>query len=258
LNIRQVPRFDRIERYVHWTNATLFFVLIATGAAMYIGPLSTLVARRQLVETIHIWAGLLLPIPVLLALLVPAGRQFRRDIARANRFTNDDRLWWSRRTRVRAQLGKFNPGQKLNLFFIGGAIVVMFGTGAVMQWASVLNVRDSWRTGATFTHDVIFVVLCVVIAGHILFALGDRASLRSMRTGNVPEEWAREERPRWWAEMVRGSAVDEAEPASANPTEHVEAGVDEGLGEALLGAGEVALVDPVDGRTRDRGGSREL
>ena len=74
-------RFDRLERFVHWTNATLFFVLIATGAALYIAPLSTLVARRELMKTIHVWAGYLLPIPVLLALLLPAGRQFRRDIA---------------------------------------------------------------------------------------------------------------------------------------------------------------------------------
>ena len=250
MNLRRIPRFDRVERIVHWTNATLFFVLIATGAAMYIGPLSTLVARRELVETIHVWAGLFLPMPVLLALLLPAGRQFRRDIARANRFTNDDRLWWSKRTRVRAQLGKFNPGQKLNLFFIGGAIAVMLGTGVLMRWPEQLNLRDSWRTGATFTHDVIFVVLCVVIAGHIVFAVRDHASLRSMSTGWVPEEWAREERPRWWAEMVRGSAVD--------ATEHVETGADEGLGEALLRAGEVTFVDPVDGRAGDGLGRREL
>ena len=250
MNLRRIPRFDRLERFVHWTNTTLFFVLIATGAALYIAPLSTLVARRELMKTIHVWAGYLLPIPVLLALLLPAGRQFRRDIARANRFTNDDRLWWSKRTRVRAQLGKFNPGQKLNVFFIGGAIVVMLGTGLLMRWADQIELRDSWRTGATFVHDSMFVVLCAVILGHILFALRDRPSLRSMRTGWVPEEWAREERPRWWAEMVRGSAVDAGE--------HVEAGADEGLGEALLGAGEVTLVDPVDGRAGDGLGRREL
>lgn len=249
MSLRSIPRFDRLERIVHWSNATLFFVLIATGASLYITPLSTLVARRELVKTIHLWSGFLLPIPVLLGLLLPAGRQFRRDIARANRFTNDDRLWWSKRTRPRAQLGKFNPGQKLNVVFIGAAIVIMLGTGSLMYWPDELNLRDSWRTGATFVHDWTFVVLCVVIAGHIMFAWRDKASLRSMRTGSVPEEWARAERTRWWAEMVR---------ESADPTEHVEAGVDEGLSEAFLGAGEVTLVDPVDGRAGDGGGRREL
>jgi formate dehydrogenase subunit gamma len=193
----------------------------------------------------------LLPIPVLLALLVPAGRQFRRDIGRANRFTNDDRLWWSKRTRARARLGKFNPGQKLNLVFIGASIVVMLGTGALMRWPDQLNLRDSWRTGATFVHDWPFVVLCVVIAGHIVFAWREPASLRSMVRGWVPEQWAREERPRWWAEVV---SADEL----ANPIENVEAGVDEGRGEALARAGEVSVADAVDGGAGDRSGGREL
>jgi formate dehydrogenase subunit gamma len=237
---------------VHWSNATLFFVLIATGASLYIAPLSTIVARREMVKTVHVWAGLVMPIPVLLALLIPAGRQFRRDIARANRFTNDDRLWWSKRTRARAQLGKFNPGQKLNIVFIGAAIVVMLGTGALMRWPDQLNLRDSWRTWATFTHDWTFVVLCVVIAGHIVFAWRDPASLRSMVKGWVPESWAREERPRWWAEIAR------ARGELPDAVEHVEAGADEGLGEALGRAGEMALVDPVDGGARDGGRGREL
>lgn len=258
MNTRRMPRFDRVERVVHWTNAAFFFVLIATGAALYIAPLSTLVARRELMKSIHVWAGLLLPIPVVLALLVPAGRQFRRDIGRANRFTNDDRLWWSKRTRARARLGKFNPGQKLNLVFIGASIVVMLGTGALMRWPDQLNLRDSWRTGATFVHDWTFVVLCAVIAGHIVFAWRDPASLRSMVRGWVPEQWAREERPRWWAEFADPALPDPIEPASANPIENVEAGADEGRGEALARAGEVSVIDAVDGGAGDRSGGREL
>ena len=60
-----MPRFDRTERIVHWANATLFLVLIATGAALYAGPVSTLVGRRVLMKNIHVYSGLLLPIPVL-------------------------------------------------------------------------------------------------------------------------------------------------------------------------------------------------
>jgi formate dehydrogenase subunit gamma len=253
MNTRRIPRFDRVERTVHWTNATLFFILIATGASLYIAPLSTLVGRRETLKTIHVWSGMLLPIPVLLALLLPGGRQFRRDIARANRFTADDRRWWSKRTRARAQLGKFNPGQKLNVFFIGAAIVVMLGTGLLMRCPDQLDLRDSWRTGATFVHDWTFVVLCVVIAGHIVFAWRDPASLRSIFKGWVPEQWARDERPRWWAEVVRASVDPSGDPGS-----DVEARADEGAGEAGKRAGEVPGVDPVHGRAADRVGEREL
>ena len=40
---RQLARFDGIERAVHWTNATLFLILLTTASALYVGPVSTLV-----------------------------------------------------------------------------------------------------------------------------------------------------------------------------------------------------------------------
>ena len=35
-------RFARAERIVHWCTATLMLTLMATGAALYAGPVSTL------------------------------------------------------------------------------------------------------------------------------------------------------------------------------------------------------------------------
>ena len=125
----------------------------------------------------------------------------------------------------------------------------MLGTGLLMRYPDQLDLRDSWRTGATFVHDWTFVVLCVVIAGHVVFAWRDPASLWSMFRGWVPETWAREERPRWWAEVVR---------ASAGAGSDVEARAHEGLGEPGPGAREVPGVDPVHGRAADRAGKREL
>ena len=31
-----IPRFDRVERSLHWVNAALFLLLMATGAVLYI------------------------------------------------------------------------------------------------------------------------------------------------------------------------------------------------------------------------------
>jgi formate dehydrogenase subunit gamma len=245
---RRFPRFDRAERMIHWANATLFLILLFTGASLYVGPLSTFVGHRHAVKTVHVYAGLLLPIPVLLGLLLPAGRQFRRDLRRVNRWSDDDRRWWLPSFHGRAQLGKFNPGQKLNAIFIGAAIVVMLATGSIMKWFD--HFSDSQRTGATFVHDWTFLALCFVIAGHILFALSDFDSLRSMVRGWVPEKWARNERPLWWAEL------DAAMSARAGGD--VEAGVDQRVGEAGVGAGEVAVGDAVHGGAADGVGGREL
>jgi formate dehydrogenase subunit gamma len=234
------PRFDRVERAVHWCNATLFLVLVGTGASLYFQPLSTFVGHRHAVKTIHVYSGLLLPVPLLLGLLVPAGRQLRRDLSRINRWTVDDRRWWSRRTRPSAQLGKFNPGQKVNAVFVGASIVLMLGTGSIMRWFEPFP--NSIRTGATFVHDWVFIALVVVIVGHIMFALSDYDSLRSMVRGWVPEQWARREHPRWWAEVVAARGDTMSADARGAPGD-VEARGDERLREPGVRAGEMPVRD---------------
>jgi formate dehydrogenase subunit gamma len=226
--VKEILRFDRVERAVHWTNATLFFVLIFTGASLKVGTFATLVAHRHLVKDIHVYCGLLLPVPLLLGMLAPAGRQLRKDLGRLNRWSRDDHRSWSRSTRDQAQLGKFNPGQKLNAVFVGATIVVMLMTGSIMRWFKPFP--DSWRTGATFVHDSTWLVLIVVITGHILFALADTDSLWSMLRGYVSSAWARRERPAWWAEVV-----------SADARGDVGDGAHEGLDEGGTGAREMPV-----------------
>ena len=65
----ELVRFDRVERIVHWTTASLFAVLMLTGAALYAGPISTVVGRRDLVRDLHVIAGLALPVPIVVGLV---------------------------------------------------------------------------------------------------------------------------------------------------------------------------------------------
>jgi len=249
---RRFPRFDRVERAVHWFNATLFGILIFTGASLKVGTFATLVAHRHAVKTIHVYAGLLLPLPLLIGIVMPAGRQLRRDLSRFNRWSRDDKRWWTRRNRSQVQLGKFNPGQKLNGIFVGATIVVMLMTGSIMRWFKPFP--DSWRTGATFVHDSTFLVVCIVVAGHIMFAVADPDSLRSMVRGCVPEQWARRERPQWWAEVVSARAGRVSGDAAGD----VGAGAEQRARESRIGAGEMAVGDGVDGGAADRLGGGEL
>jgi formate dehydrogenase gamma subunit len=217
----RLARFDRVERAVHWANATLFAVLVATGAALYVGPLSTLVGRRELLRTIHVYTGLCLPVPLLVGLLGRWRRPLLGDLRRLNRWDADDRRWLLTRGRDRTvRLGKFNPGQKLNAAFTGGAILVMLATGSIMHWFAPFP--DAWRTGATFVHDWLFLTLVVVITGHVWLSVSDRDALSGMVRGWVRLEWARRHRPRWADEVapVRPAgepAAPPAEPVAGRP-----------------------------------------
>ena len=54
---RRLRRFDRTERTLHWTHASAFFALLATGLILYLPSLSTLIAHRQIVKNVHLWVA---------------------------------------------------------------------------------------------------------------------------------------------------------------------------------------------------------
>jgi formate dehydrogenase subunit gamma len=207
-----VVRFDRTERCLHWANATLFLVLLATGMTLYIGPLSAAVGRRVLVKDVHVISGILLPLPLVLAYAGSWREALRRDVRRFARWSVADRRWlFSFGRRGRAQLGKFNAGQKVNAIFVAGCIPIMLVTGAIMRWFSPFPL--SWRTGATFVHDWISVLLLAVVVGHIGKALAEPVALRAMVRGTVSRAHVDRHHPRWAAELDAAETAEAPDPS---------------------------------------------
>jgi formate dehydrogenase subunit gamma len=178
---------------------------LLTAAALYIDPVSVAVGHRELVRTLHVWSGYLLPVPVIVSLaLSPA---MRRDARTLDAFTADDRRWLRARDRRsgRIPVGKFNAGQKLNAAVSTGAILVMLLSGSVM-----LNLLGWWplelRTGATFVHDWVALGLFLLVFGHLWYALRDGQAMHGVVFGTVEEAWARHEHPLWLDDL------DAAEP----------------------------------------------
>lgn len=199
-----LERFDAVERIVHWVSAALFGILIFTGAALYIEPLGSLIGRRALVQDIHVYSGIALPAPMVIALTGRWGKAFRADVKRLNRWTDDDRRWiatllWGGPGRIRRladlNIGKFNPGQKLNAAFVTGAGLVMLATGVIMRWYHPYPL--GWRTGATFVHDWFAVAIGLVVLGHMGMALRDPDAMGSMFKGRINSQWASRHAPAW-------------------------------------------------------------
>jgi formate dehydrogenase subunit gamma len=196
----RILRFDRVQRAAHWANALLFGILMLTALPLYFASLSTVFGRRALFADIHLWTGVALPVPLLIALAGPWAAQLRRDLRRINIWTRDE-ITWLKKLGMNAPpvVDKFNPGQKLNAIFVGGSIVVMLASGSMLKWFRFFPV--SWRTGATFVHDVLAFAIFIVVFGHILYALTHRESMRSMLKGWVSEGWAKRHAPGWLKEQ---------------------------------------------------------
>ncbi|MGA7834892.1 MAG: cytochrome b/b6 domain-containing protein [Acidimicrobiales bacterium] len=195
----KILRFDMVQRSAHWANAAIFGVLMFTAIPLYFGSFLGVVFPRHVIAEIHLWSGLALPIPVIVSLLGPWGRQMRRDVHRFSFWTRQEIEWLRSFARTPIEADKFNPGQKLNAIFIGAVIIVMLATGSVLQWFRFFPVP--WRQGATFVHDGVALVIFVVVFGHIIMALTHRDSLRSIFKGWVSERWAAAHAAGWLKEL---------------------------------------------------------
>lgn len=206
-----IRRFTAAERWIHLSLALVMGVLIATAALLYVGPLSAMVGRRDVVASLHYWSGILLPLPLLVGYLASAA--FRDDVARLNRFLPGDWAWLRARDRRggRYPSGKFNAGQKLNSAFVAGSVLVMFLTGLGLHFFDMFP--DTIRTGITFVHDLLAAVVVVVTIGHLWMAMGDPVARAGLRTGWVPRRWAEREHALWAAETAAppASGPDDAQ-----------------------------------------------
>jgi formate dehydrogenase subunit gamma len=198
----KLPRFSRAETWVHRLTAAVVGVLTATGAVLYDEQLSLLVGRRVVVEGVHIAAGLVLPLPMLVGLLVSP--QLRSDVHVLGRFSPIDWQWLRRRDRRTAGLavGKFNGGQKLAAATILGAGLVLFATGLLLIAPARISLPVDVRQGATITHDLFTFGLLALLAGHVWLALRHPEAREALRTGHVDRNYAEREHAGWVAEQL--------------------------------------------------------
>ncbi|WP_405164122.1 cytochrome b/b6 domain-containing protein [Nocardia sp. NBC_01499] len=195
---RDLHRFSRTERWVHWLTGVLVVLCILTAAILYNGSLAVLVGNRHTVEIIHVYCGFALPVPIVVGLV---SRAYRADLSRLNRFTRSDWLWlrFKGRRLSGEDVGKFNAGQKLNAALSAGSIFVLLGTGVIMFFPDLT--RLAWRTGATLMHDWFALAFGILVVGHLMYALRDREAMRGMLTGKVSKSWAEQEHVRWAVEQ---------------------------------------------------------
>jgi len=194
-----VTRFGLGSRWVHGLTAALMISCILTAAVLYNGSIAVLVGHRYVVEQIHVFSGLALPVPLVVGLV---SRSYRDDTRRLNRFTSRDWAWLRSRTRRDGtiEVGKFNAGQKLNASLSAGSIGALLLSGSVMYVTGLTPL--AWRSGATFVHDWFALGLGLLVVGHLVMATKDPHALTGIRTGRVPLRWARREHAAWAREVA--------------------------------------------------------
>jgi formate dehydrogenase subunit gamma len=189
-----VRRFSPAERLLHWVNAAGFFFLLATGLILYLPRLSMLVSRRQLIQSLHFWAGVgwlgALAVVVLLG-----GRRLLATARELDTFDSDDLRWLRGRG---GPQGRFNAGQKINAV-LTAAFTILFGVSGLLLWFGEQDTR--YRFASTVVlHDGLMYVSLLLLVGHLYLALvhpATRHALRGMTLGSVDADWAARHHAKW-------------------------------------------------------------
>ena len=164
---------------LHWTHATAFFTLLATGLILYLPALSTLISRRQLVKNVHIWVAVAWAIAIVVIIVAGNRRRLARGLAR-DRDDRPRRPSLAAAAAARRRAGS-TPGQKLNAI-LTVAFALLFALSGFFLWLGERDHRFIFD-GTGTVHDILTYLSVVLLVGHLYLALihpSTRHALRGM------------------------------------------------------------------------------
>jgi formate dehydrogenase subunit gamma len=193
---------DLFERIVHWMLAGSCILLFITGLGMmyrelnfigyYMGGLVSL-------KYVHNFLGLFFLVSLILAV--------RMWWLEAGKFALPEDLQWMMQAGGYlwhvdhvAEVGKYNPGQKLFFLTVAAFGPVMGVTGLIMWFP--MGLPMSFVRWMYPIHALGFVVLFAFFFVHVYLAtIGSPGSLPAMLDGWVTRAWAKKQHPKWLKEM---------------------------------------------------------
>jgi len=225
ISIRWIPRYDGMERFLHWAHTGAFIPLVLTGMVLFMPVLAPLAQGEagQFVRLLHrILAVFFAAVPIAYALFRP-----RRLLVtlRDLRFSSYD-IGWLKGAIPYYLLGqhidmppqgRFNTGEKINVVVLVAGTVIFCITGFVMWFGKGL-VTPEFFQAMVIVHDLTMIVTVMMFIIHFYLAVAHPLmwqGLVSMRFGVVSESYAREHHTAWYYGDERARKMYEAQKAAA-------------------------------------------
>jgi formate dehydrogenase subunit gamma len=224
ITIRWIPRYDGIERSLHWAHTLAFFPLTITGMVLFIPLLAPMAQGEagQFIRLLHrICAVFFTAVPIIYALFRP--RRLLNTL-RDLRFSRYDIEWFKAaipyyllgQHRQMPPQGRFNTGEKLNVVVLVTGTVLFAITGFVMWFGKGLVPPELFRA-MVIVHDLTMIVTVNMFIVHFYLAVAHPLmwqSMVSMRFGLVSESYAREHHSAWYYGEERARKMYEEKRAT--------------------------------------------
>lgn len=225
INIRWIPRYDGMERVLHWAHTAAFLPLTLTGMVLFMPvfePLAQGQAGQFIRLTHRLFAVFFALVPIVYALFRP-----RRLLAtiRDLRFGAWDIEWFKaaipyyilgKHLNMPPQ-GRFNTGEKLNVVLLVAGTIMFTITGLVM-WFGKFIVPPGVFQAMVIIHDLAMIVSVNMFIIHFYLAVAHPLmwqGMVSMRFGMVSESYAREHHAAWYFGRDRAGKMYEERKAAA-------------------------------------------
>ena len=227
ITIRWIPRYDGMERFLHWAHTAAFFPLTITGMVLFMPFLAPLAQGEagQLIRLIHrISAVFFAAVPIIYALFRP--RRLLNTL-RDLRFSRYDIEWVKAavpyyllgKHRDMPPQGRFNTGEKFNVIVLVTGTVLFTITGVVM-WFGKGYVPPELFRAMVIIHDLAMIATVNMFIVHFYLAVAHPLlwqSMVSMRFEMVSESYAREHHSAWYFGEERARKLYEERKAAAAP-----------------------------------------
>ncbi len=210
-----VPRWNIVERTLHWVTATCFVLLAITGLSMFFGRavlIPILGAKgfafwANLSINVHNYVGPFFSGAVLLMFIF----WVRHNIPKAVDFK-----WFAQGGGIignaHPSAEKANAGEKVWFWVVIliGLVCVCVSGFALLGWLGEWGIWEATRANmqtANLIHSIAAIIWIAIFLGHAYIGtIGSEGSLEAMTTGRVSVEWAKQHHDLWY-EQVKGQAA---------------------------------------------------
>lgn len=207
--IRWIPRYTPLERFLHWGHTVTFLFLAATGIVLFVPQFAPLARGEagQFIRLVHrVCAVFFGAVPIIYAILEP--RRLLMTLKEMLSFGKSD-IGWLKGAIPYYLLGKhvamppqprWNTGEKINAILLVSSTIVFGITGLLMWFGKGIIPVELFRA-AVIVHDLTMIVSVNMFIVHFYLAVAHPLmwqSLVSMRFGVISESYAREHHAKWY------------------------------------------------------------